>query len=69
MQKRSIPPFPYDKNTDTIILPTDIEKEIRHLASAGDKVEAVKRVMKLTGAGLKVSKDYVDSLAKSRSDL
>ena len=69
MQKRAIPPFPYDKNTDTIILPTDVEKEIRYLASAGDKVEAVKRVMRLTGAGLKVSKDYVDSLAKSRSDL
>jgi ribosomal protein L7/L12 len=43
-------------------LPADIKKEISRLVSTGDKVEAVKRVTRLTGAGLRVSKDYVDGL-------
>ena len=63
VRKRSIPPYPYDKPTKTIFLPTNIEKELRHLVLTGNKVEAVKRVTRLTGAGLRVSKDYVDNLA------
>jgi ribosomal protein L7/L12 len=67
-RKKSTPHFPYDKRTSTITLPSEVEKELRRLISTGNKVEAIKRVTKLTGAGLRVSKDYVDSLPKrSRS--
>ena len=62
VRKKPIPLFPYDKHTNTIVLPADIKKEISRLVSTGDKVEAVKRVTRLTGAGLRVSKDYVDGL-------
>ena len=40
----------------------DIESEVRPLIIQGNKVEAIKRVIELTGFGLKESKDYVDSL-------
>ena len=49
-----------------IRLPPDIEDELRVLVQMGKKVEAVKRVTELTGAGLRVSKDYVDGLVKPR---
>ena len=56
------PLFPWDENTDTISLPVDVESEIAELASVGNQVRAIKKVMELTGAGLKVSKDYIDGL-------
>lgn len=56
--------YPYDKETKTITLPKDIKKKIYHLLKAGKKVEAVKRVANLTGASLRVSKDYVDTFEK-----
>jgi ribosomal protein L7/L12 len=62
-----MPPYPYDKKTDTITLPAEIEQDLRRLVSTGKQIEAVKRVIHLTGAGLKVSKDYVDRLAATRS--
>jgi len=40
----------------------DIEPEIRKYIIQRNKIEAVKRVIELTGFGLKESKDYVDSL-------
>jgi ribosomal protein L7/L12 len=46
-------------------LPAQIERELRRLVSTGNKVEAMQRVISLTGAGLRVSKDYVDTLAKA----
>ena len=65
---RSVPPqYPYDQTTDTIELPKKVEKRLRRLVLAGNKVEAVKQVTRLTGAGLRVSKDYVDSLVTSPS--
>jgi hypothetical protein len=63
-RKKSDAPYPYDKRTDTITLPPEVEKELRRLISDGDRVEAVRRVTGLTGAGLRVSKHYVDSLPK-----
>jgi len=36
--------------------------EIRDLLAAGHKVQAVKRVRRATGWGLKKAKDYVDAL-------
>ena len=63
------PSFPWDKNTDTISLPSDIECEIAELASVGDQIRAIRKVMELTGAGLKVSKDYVDSLKERKAEI
>jgi ribosomal protein L7/L12 len=65
-RKKVKPLFPYDAQTDVIHLPHDIEVELRYLVVTGKGVEAVKRVTELTGAGLRVSKDYVDSLARQR---
>jgi hypothetical protein len=61
-EEPSPPPYPYDERTDTISLPVEVEEELRRLVATGGKVKAVKRVRSLTGAGLKVSKDYVDTL-------
>jgi hypothetical protein len=66
VRDKTPPLFPYDLKTNKIALPYEIEGELRHLVATGRKVEAVKRVTKLTGAGLRVSKDYVDSLAKGQ---
>ena len=63
-RKKAVYPFPYNIRTHTISLPAQIERELRRLVSTGNKVEAMKRVISLTGAGLRVSKDYVDTLAK-----
>ena len=64
-RKKTVPLYPYNKQTNTITLPPEVEKSLRHLVLTGDKIEAVKRVTELTGAGLRVSKDYVDSLVTS----
>ena len=64
LRKKAVYPFPYNESTHTISLPAQIERELRRLVSTGKKVEAMKRVISLTGAGLRVSKDYVDQLAK-----
>ena len=65
-RKRVEPLFPYDRQSNTIQLPANIEEEIGYLVLRGDKVQAIKRVTELTGAGLRVSKDYVDNLVKKR---
>jgi hypothetical protein len=65
-RKQVKPRFPYDAKTKGIRLPHDIEEELRHVVLTGKKVEAFKRVTELTGAGLRVSKDYVDHLVKER---
>ena len=62
VRKKVTPLYPYDQKTNTIHLPQNIEKELRLLVLMGNKVKAVKRVTELTGAGLRVSKDYVDNL-------
>ncbi len=62
VRKPSIPPYPYDKRTNTISLPVEVEKEVRHIALTEGLPQAVKRVAYLTGARLGVSKRYVDSL-------
>jgi ribosomal protein L7/L12 len=62
-RKNIAPPYPYDKRTETIRLPKAIERQLRQLIAEGNKVEAVRQVTKLTGAGLRISKDYVDRLA------
>ena len=61
-REKTTPPFPYDKRSGRINLPAKVERELRQLVSAGDRIEAIKRVTRLTGAGLRISKDYVDNL-------
>lgn len=60
------PLYPYDKKSKTITLPREVEKDLRRMISKGDKVEAVRQVTRLTGAGLRVSKDYVDRLVRTK---
>jgi hypothetical protein len=59
-------PYPYDKTTDTVSLPSDVEKEVVNIRLASGVPKAMQKVMELTGAGLKVSKDYVDNLFKPK---
>jgi ribosomal protein L7/L12 len=63
-RKKVIPLYPYDKSTKAITLPKEVERQLRRLVADGNKVEATRQVTRLTGAGLRVSKDYVDSLAR-----
>lgn len=60
--ERTVPLYPCDKQTDTISLPSEIEKEVKNIALTKGVPLAMKKVMDLTGAGLKVSKDYIDNL-------
>ena len=60
------PIYPYDTKTGKIHLPRNIEQELRQLAWVGNKPKAVKRVARLTGAGLRLSKDYVDGLIEKQ---
>ncbi len=64
MSSDAKPPYPYDKRTEKISLPGHVQEEIRRLVKAGKKLEAIQRVLHLTGAGLKVSKDYVDQVQR-----
>ncbi len=62
--KSTPPPYPCDEETGKISLPPYVEMELRQLAASGAKVEAVRKTTKLTGAGLRASKDYVDNLPR-----
>ncbi len=62
------PLYPYDTTSQTICLPDSVNKEIRRLVASGNTVEAVKLVSRLTGAGLRVSKTYIDELAEPRKN-
>jgi len=65
-RKKVEPKYPYDKKTKQIHLPKNIENEIYQLTLKEDKPKAVKNVTELTGAGLRVSKDYVDNLLTNK---
>ncbi len=62
------PVYPYDTTSQTIRLPDSVNKEIRRFVASGNTVEAVKLVSRLTGAGLRVSKNYIDGLAEPRKN-
>jgi hypothetical protein len=62
-----VPLYPYDKKTNAIDLPNEVVAELKSFLLAGNKPAAVKRVAELTGAGLRVSKDYVDGLSKVKT--
>ena len=57
--------YPYDRKTETIHLPPEIVEDLKFTLLMGNKVAAIKRVAELTGAGLRLSKDYVDGLMVS----
>jgi ribosomal protein L7/L12 len=63
VRKKEVYPFPYNTVTNTVTLPAQIDNELEGLLAVGKHVEAVKKVTSLTGAGLQLSKDYVDQLA------
>jgi hypothetical protein len=49
---------------EMICLPIDAKKELHQLTASGGKSEAVKQVIKLTGASPEESRNYVDALAE-----
>jgi hypothetical protein len=59
VRKTVTPHYPYDPRTNAIRLRPDFEDELRVLVQAGKKGDAIKRVTELTGAGPRVSKDFV----------
>jgi ribosomal protein L7/L12 len=61
-RKKVAPLYPVNKKTGKIELPDDIVADLKFLMLVGRKPEALKRVAELTGAGLRISKDYVDGL-------
>jgi hypothetical protein len=64
VRKRVPPQYPYDRQNRRIDLPKDVGVSLRKQVRSGDAPGAVKRVAGLTGAGLRMSKDYVDWLRK-----
>jgi HEAT repeat protein len=63
-RKKIVPLYPFDQKTGKIELPEDVIAELKSSLDIGNKPAAVKRVVELTGAGLRTSKDYVDALQK-----
>lgn len=62
-ERRQIPPlYPIDKKTGRIELSEDVIADLKFFLLVGNKPAAVKRVCELTGAGLRQSKDFVDTL-------
>ena len=63
-REKIVPLYPFDQKSDKIELPEEIIAELKSFLAVGNKPAAVKRVADLTGAGLRMSKDYVDALPK-----
>ena len=61
-RKKITPLYPINKKTGKIELPKDVIADLKFFLLVGNKPAAVKRVAELTGAGLRLSKDYVDGL-------
>lgn len=61
-RKKVTPLYPVNKKTDKIELSDAVIADLKIFLLVGNKPAAVKRVCELTGVGLRVSKDFVDSL-------
>jgi ribosomal protein L7/L12 len=61
-RKKVTPLYPVDKKTGKIELPDEIIADLKFFLVVGNKPAAVKRVCELAGVGLRMSKDFVDSL-------
>ena len=59
--KSKVPLYPYDEENGTICIPKHLEQELKRLVRAGKKGEALAQISELTGAGLRVAKDYADN--------
>ena len=59
-RRKIVPLYPFDKKIGKIELPEDVIADLKFFLLVGNKPAAVKRVAELTGAGLRMSKDYVD---------
>lgn len=59
-------PYPVDKTTGGIHLPSDTVHELFHLVREGNRKEAVRRVIELTGASVQQATDYVETLLRRR---
>ena len=57
------PQYPLDGKTGKIKLPQEKDAELKRLIGSGKKIEAVRQVALLTGAGLVTAKNYVDALS------
>jgi len=57
-----VPVYPVNKKTGKIELPEEVIADLKFFLLAGNKAAAVKRVVELTGATLRMSKDFVDGL-------
>ena len=64
MPSNKKPPYPPAKSGGKIVLPEDKDKELLDMLVHGKRIEAMQKVMELTAAGLKMSKDYLDNLAR-----
>lgn len=56
--------YPYNRETDTVHLPSGIVAELKEFLATGKKSKAIKRIEELTGVSLRISKDFVDDLLK-----
>ena len=61
-RKKVTPLYPVNKKTGKIELPDEVIVDLKFFLLVGNKPAAVKRVCELTGVGLRISKDFVDSL-------
>ena len=61
-REKITPLYPVNKKTGKIELPDEVITDLKFFLLVGNRPAAVKRVCELTGAGLRVSKDYVDDL-------
>ena len=61
-RKKIVPLYPFNKKTGKIEWPEEVLADLKFFLLVGNKPAAVKRVAELTGAGLRLSKDYVDGL-------
>jgi len=61
-RKKIVPLYPANKKTGKIELPEDVIADLKFFLLVGNKTAAVKRVAELTGASLRMSKDFVDDL-------
>ena len=61
-RRKIVPVYPINKKTDKIELPEEIIADLKFFLLVGNKAAAVKRVVELTGATLRMSKDFVDGL-------
>ena len=61
-RKKVTPLYPVNKKTGKIELPDNVITDLKFFLLVGNKPAAVKRVCELTGAGLQVSKNFVDGL-------